>query len=213
MKHPKMTTIAAIAFGTVSAVTAAIAAGRSRTWDAIPAATPSVTGIDVAPPIPREPGPTRHMRRMIDLPREIPSAHQTGRETAERVGHLLRLRSRLDRVAWNTLSHGPLGTRPMPGIGDWTDRCMFLVSVGIAFEDMPEVLDQALADLDGTSARGSLLHRTVEAYSFLGAAQVPARWNHDAMEQTWRELCEAVAEIIGQEPDYGTALAPPPKIR
>ena len=209
MKHAKPTTVAAIAFGAVSTVTAVVAARRSRVPATNTVAIPSSSSIDVTPPAAKEATPKRRPRRVTDLSHDIIAVQTTGKETARRVRHLLHLRSRLDRVAWNTLGYGPLGTHPMPGIKDWTDRCMFLVSVGIAFEDMPGVLDLALADPEGTSAHGSLLHRTVEAYSFLGAAHVPARWSHDGMEWAWRELCDAVAEIIGQEPDYGITLPPP----
>lgn len=211
MKRIEPTTIAAIAFGAASAVAAAIAARRMRFPARI--AVPAAIDIDVALPVPTETVPEKRLRGVADLPHEILTNGATGKETAERVRHLLRLRSRLDRVAWNTLGRGPLGMYPMSGVTDWTDRCMFLVCVGIAFEDMPEVLDRALADLDGTSAHRSLLHRTVEAYSYLGAARVPARWSRDAMEQTWRELCDAIADIIGQAPDYGTPLPAPSPLR
>lgn len=143
----------------------------------------------------------------IGIPKAILKQHETGTDTARRVRHLLRLRSRIDRLAWNTLGYGPYGTRPMPGIKDWTDRCMFLVAIGVAFEDMLEVLDRALADPDGTSARSSLLHRASEAYGFLASTLVPARWNDSHMEHAWHDLCEAVAAIIGHEPNYGTTLS------
>jgi hypothetical protein len=207
MMHARPTAVAAIALGTLSAIAAAIATRRMR----VPTGIASEHDHTDAIPIHEQTVPKKRLRGVTDLPRDIVAARETGRETAVRVRELLRLRSRLDRVAWNTLGSGPLGACPKPGMKDWTERCMFLVSVGIAFEDMPEVLGRALSDPDGTSAYGSLLHRTVEAYSFLGAARVPARWSQDAMEETWRELCDAVAAIIGQEPDYGTPLPPPPQ--
>ena len=143
---------------------------------------------------------------MSDIPRSLVETPEPGARTAERVRHLLRLRSRIDRIAWNTLGHGHMGGVADPRIRDWSDRCMLLVAVGIAFEDMPEVLDQAIADPDGTSAHGTLLHRAAQAYGHLAAARVPARWQHGTLDHDWRRLCDAVAEIIGQQPDYGTKL-------
>jgi hypothetical protein len=139
------------------------------------------------------------------IPEGILARRETGPETAARVRRLLRLRSRIDRTAWNTLGYGPLGSLAMPGIADWDDRCMLLVSIGMAFEDMPEVLDHALKDA-GTSSHEELLSRALQAYEILGIARVPARWNYDAMENAWRDLCDAVAGIVGLEPAYGTKL-------
>lgn len=149
----------------------------------------------------------------LHVPKHVMDRQESNRKTAKHVQRLLELRSRLDRAAWNTLGYGPLGSHPSPLIHDWNDRCMFLTMIGMAFEDLPEVLGNALAEPDGHSVRREMLVRVNQAYDMLAGTRVPTRWNHDAMEGSWRRLCEAVAEIIGQEPRYGTALPPAPTRR
>lgn len=153
--------------------------------------------------------PESRIVRVRDIPRDLIDRQETGAQTSKRVQRLLKLRSHVDREAWNTLGTGPMGSYPSPTITDWPDRCMLLVTIGIAFEDFPEVLERAIDDPDGTSAHASLLYRTTQAYEHLAAARVPARWNHPFVDASWRKLCDAVAEIIGQEPHYGTPLPDP----
>jgi len=209
MKHA-MPTIAAAAIIAAIATTIARTATDKRVKDrSLPKSEDRVADEVVGrwheTPL-EETRPRERLKGTADLPRHILDKRQTDRETAGQVRLLLKLRSRVDRVAWNTLGHGPYGSRPMPGIRDWEARCMLLVAIGSAFEDMPEVLEHALRDPEGTSTHRELLHRAIQAHAALGTASVPARWSQDAMEDAWHDLCDAVAAIIGQEPDYGTRV-------
>lgn len=137
-----------------------------------------------------------------DVPRHLIENPEPGAKTAERVMELLRLRSRIDRIAWNTLGSGRMGASPDPRIDDWPERAMLLVAVGIAFEDMPEVLEHALADPEGTSTHGELLHRAAQAHAHLATVNVPRRWSNGTLDQEWDMLRDAVAGIVGQRPDH-----------
>jgi hypothetical protein len=101
----------------------------------------------------------------------------TGAEVVDRVHRLMELRASIDRLAWNSLAAGSLKGPPSTSVGDWADRCMLLVSIGIAFEDMPEVLRYAIDDPEGLNAWGSLLHRTAEAYDAVASAYIPPAWS------------------------------------
>lgn len=140
-------------------------------------------------------------------------------KVAKRVLILLSLRSRLDRVAWNMTDKGRDGFYHDPKVKDWEVRHQFMVSVGIAFEDMPEVLDRALKNPDGDSADAALLWRATDAYRYLAIARVPGAWTdsgvehwskrdqNEAMRETWVALCDEVADIIGLPPRYGFPAA------
>lgn len=142
----------------------------------------------------------------------------TGAEVVDRVHKLIEMRSRIDRLAWNSLAAGSLKGPPSTRVGDWTDRCMLLVSIGIAFEDMPEVLGRGLDEPESVDAWYSLIHRTAEAYDALACAYIPPAWTeHSAaggglsdslMWRAWTGLCDEVAGILGLEPRYGRNIAP-----
>jgi hypothetical protein len=136
-------------------------------------------------------------------------------DVAKRIMRLLSIRSRLDRTAWNMTMNGPDGFWHDPRIKDWDVRHQFLVSIGIAFEDMPEVLETALKNGDGDSADAALLWRATDAYRYLAIAPVPEAWadsgvehwsksrQNEAMQETWTDLCDEIADIVDLPPRYG----------
>lgn len=150
-----------------------------------------------------------------------PKYRRTGREVAQTVMRLLELRSRLDRTMWNLSASAGEPPRPMPWIRDWQSRYFLLVSVGIAFEDMPEVLAHALKDPDGTSTDAELVSRSADAYCHLAMSPVPWEWVPNTPDRPtrrdadghakgiWKALCDAFADILNLEPRYGVEVEPP----
>lgn len=150
-----------------------------------------------------------------------PTHRRTGREVARAVMHLFEIRSRFDRTMWNLSASAGEPPKPMPWIGDWQSRYFLLVSVGIAFEDIPEVLAHALKDPDGTSTDDEFIHRSAEAYCHLAMSPVPWEWmpnvakrskrrfGDECAEEIWKELCDAFADILNLEPRYGVEVEPP----
>lgn len=160
---------------------------------------------------------------IIELRRAVEKARggvrRTPREVAERVMKLMRIRSNIDKTAWNVQMKGPDGLRSDPRIRNWEERHLLLVSIGIAFEDMPEVLEMALGNGDADSVDASLLWCATDAHLHLATARLPVPpkddgvgnlWKNDqdeAMRKAWTALCDEVADIIRLPPRYGLPAA------
>lgn len=150
-----------------------------------------------------------------------PQHRRTGQEVAQTVMRLFEIRSRLDRTMWNLSACAGKPPEPMPWIRDWQSRYFLLVSVGIAFEDMPEVLAHAQKDPDGTSTDDELIYRSAEAYCHLAMSPVPSEWMpgtpdrqtpafaDEYAKEIWKDLCDAFADILNLEPRYGVEVEPP----
>ena len=153
-----------------------------------------------------------------------PTHRRTGREVARAVMHLFEIRSRFDRTMWNLSASAGEPPKPMPWIRDWQSRYFLLVSVGIAFEDIPEVLEHALKDPDGTSTDDEFIHRSAEAYCHLAMSPVPWEWMpntadrrtrqdaDDHAKRAWKAICDAFADILNIEPRYGVEVPPPKEL-
>jgi hypothetical protein len=150
-----------------------------------------------------------------------PEHRRTGQEIARTIMRLFEIRSRLDRTMWNLSASAGEPPKPMPWIRDWQSRYFLLVSVGVAFEDISEVLAHALRDPEGTSTDDGFIHRCAEAYCHLAMSPVPWEWMpntpdrrrrkdaDDHAKRAWKAICDAFADILNIEPRYGVEVPPP----
>jgi len=158
------------------------------------------------------PDPYADRRVVID-----PAILATGRTNAEVVAILLRIlkiRGRFDRVIWNAFRQSGVGTSPRAAAG----ALGFVAIAGGAFEDLPDVLAQALKgrpeDQHGSIFEG----RLADAYRMYSGIRIPRSWHPEAfsagghdnssehIRDIWRELCDAIAEPLGLKPRYGVLV-------
>lgn len=130
-----------------------------------------------------------------------PSAMQnllSGATLHERMLDLMRLRARFDYIAWNLLKRS----------GN-TEFFHAQTCIGIAFEDMPDLLLKAGSGVDADDLAAEFLHRAIQARNHLAEARVPDDWvdgsatSRDHLAEKWRALCQAFAVITDKPPLYG----------
>ena len=130
-----------------------------------------------------------------------PSAMQnllSGPPLHERMLDLMRLRARFDYIAWNLLKRSGK-----------TEFFHAQTCIGIAFEDMPDLLLKAGSGTDQNELAAEFLHRAIQARNHLAEARVPDEWVHgpitsrDGLAEKWRSLCDAFATITDKPPVYG----------
>ena len=137
---------------------------------------------------PRMPGPSA-MKNLI-----------SGAPLHERMLDLMRIRARFDYIAWNRLRYST-------GI----EFAHAQACIGIAFEDMPDLILKAGSGADANDLAAEFLHRAIQARNHLAEARVPDEWTHgpitsrDGLGEKWRSLCDAFAAITDKPPLYGNA--------
>lgn len=121
----------------------------------------------------------------------------------ERIFELMRLRARFDYTAWNrrrysaALAHADAQT-----------------CIGIAFEDMPDLLRKAGIGADHKELASEFLSRSLQARAHLAEAFVPKNWiqeplsTWDGLGEKWRELCAALGTITDRRPLFGIPTTP-----
>jgi hypothetical protein len=135
---------------------------------------------------PRMPGPSA-MENLL-----------SGAPLHERMLELMRIRARFDYIAWNRLRYS---TR--------IEFAHAQACIGIAFEDMPDLLLKAGSCADTKDLAAEFLHRAIQARNHLAEARVPDDWTNaavtsrDDLAEKWRTLCEAFAIITDKPPIYG----------
>lgn len=135
---------------------------------------------------PRMPGPSAMANLLAGAPLH------------ERMLELMRIRARFDYIAWNRLKRSA-----------GTEFAHAQACIGIAFEDMPDLLQKAGSGVDATHLAAEFLHRAIQARNHLAKAHVPDDWvdgavtSRDGLAEKWRALCEAFAVIVDKPPLYG----------
>ena len=125
---------------------------------------------------------------------------RSGAPLQGRIIGLMKMRARIDYLIWNRERSWSTGRYAH------AQACM-----GIAFEDMSDLIEKATSGKDLDALASEFLHRSLQARSHLGEARVPEewmpqpppRWHDEPMRGKWMELCQALAEITGKEPLFG----------
>lgn len=161
-------------------------------------------------------GPDPYEDRRVVVDPAVLARRPTNAEVARTLVRILRIRGRLDRAYWN--AYRQTGTVLMPRTA--SGALGFISVVGGAFEDLPEVLENALAGPPEDAHTTSFESRLADTYRMFSGIRIPRDWHPGAfsggaslhssahIRDIWRDLCDAVAEPIGMKGRYGVLIEP-----
>lgn len=159
-------------------------------------------------------GPDPYADRKVVVDSKIMATGRTNAEVVEILVRILRIRGRLDRVFWNAFRQSGGGTPPRASAG----ALGFIAVAGGAFEDLPDVLAEALGGIPEAPHGTSFEMRLADAYRAYSGIRIPRDWHPAAfssggpgspsehVRDVWRDLCDAIAEPLGLPPRYGVLV-------